>query len=87
MNKLFFIIITLTILFSSCGNKENTKSNVHTHEDGSVHTDHDNGTVVTPKQELFEVKNDSVEIVNDTDKSEKESEHDHSHENGHEHTH
>ena len=87
MNKLFFAIIALTIIISSCGNEANTDSNVHTHDDGSLHENHDNKSNTVPEQESFDIKNDSVNLVIDTIVHEEESDHTHSHEHGTEHKH
>lgn len=87
MKNIFFTIAIFIILLSSCRNKSNRKTNTHIHDDGTEHIDHENGSVATPKQELFELEFDSLHIEKDTLNSEHETEHSHSHEGGHEHTH
>jgi len=87
MKKILFIIAALAILFSSCGTRTNENTDSHTHDDGTVHADHQNGSDTIPEQEIFEVQNDSDQLGKDTLKSADESDHEHSHENGHEHQH
>ena len=73
MKKILFILAVTTILFSSCGSRANENTDSHTHEDGTVHSDHQNSSDTIPEQEVFEVQ--------------EESDHEHSHEEGHEHQH
>jgi len=87
MKNLFFAIIAAAFLFSSCGNNSEKKTNTHTHHDGSVHNNHDESHEVAPKQEVFEVESDSIEVKNDTSKTEAKKEHSHSHNGGHTHKH
>ena len=85
MKNIFFTVAILVFLLSSCGTNSNKKTDTHTHEGGSEHVNHDNASDVAPKQEAFEVDNDSLHTEKDTMKNEHENEH--SHEDGHEHTH
>lgn len=82
-----FIIIAFAMMFGSCTNSSNKKTDTHTHDDGSVHTDHKNGTESAPNQEVFEVNKDSLEIKKDSLKTKIKAEHSHSHEDGKEHKH
>ena len=90
MKKIVFILTIAAFALTSCGG-EKKKDNVdtHTHEDGTVHTDHtpDLENKAMPAQESFEVEVDSVhqnaaDTVNDHDHG-----HDHDHEGEHDHQH
>lgn len=85
MKNTFLIITILFIFLSSCGINSTKKTDSHTHDDGTEHINHDNSSVTAPKQELFEIDNDSLSIDKDTLKSEHDNEHSHSHEDGHKH--
>ncbi len=87
MKNIFFTIAMSAILLSSCGNDTNKKTDMHTHEDGSEHVNHDNAFNEAPEQELFEIEHDSISAKKDTLKSDAKKEHSHSHEGGHEHKH
>ncbi|KAA6345226.1 hypothetical protein EZS27_007202 [termite gut metagenome] len=78
MKKIFLAIALCGFLFASCGNKSN-KNNTHTHEDGSVHTDHSAAEQPKPVQESFEVKADSSATVKADSLKTKEKEHTHDH--------
>ena len=73
MNKLLFIssICTAMFLIVSCNN--NSKTDTHTHDDGSTHQDHD---TTKPVQQEFNVA--------DTTKKDTTA---HTHEDGKPHTH
>lgn len=85
MKNIFLTVAVLVILLSSCGINSNKKTDTHTHEDGTEHINHDNGSVEAPEQEVFEMEKDSLSTKNDTLKSDHEKEHSHSHEDGHKH--
>ncbi len=87
MKKLFFTVLAMVVLLSSCGSRSNTQTNTHTHDDGSEHASHSNESSATPDQESFELKHDSTHIKKDSVKSEDHSDHEHSHENGEAHKH
>lgn len=87
MKKFFFTVLAMAIFLISCGDKSNEKTDTHIHEDGSLHSNHDDGSVVMPEQEVFEVQKDSVQLEKDTLKSVDESDLKHSHESGEEHKH
>ena len=55
MKKIFFAVMAMAILFSSCGNGSNEKTNAHTHEDGTVHTNHDQSSDKTPDQKVEQI--------------------------------
>ena len=70
----FIGIASITII--SCGNNsENTETTTHTHEDGSVHVDHD---TTKPAQQEFTVGDSTT-----TDTTTKE----HTHKDGEKHSH
>lgn len=81
------------MVLSSCTNSSNKEMDTHTHEDGAVHTNHnDDAAESTPNQEVFEVSKDSIQIKNDSLKTDSlktkiKAEHTHSHEGGKEHKH
>lgn len=88
--KNIFVAIAMAafaILFSSCGNNPDKKTNTHTHDDGSEHINHDNSHEALPEQEVFELESDSLPVKKDTLNIEHQEEHTHSHEDGHEHSH
>lgn len=85
MKNIFLTIAIIAILFSSCRNNSSKKTDTHIHDDGTEHVNHDNSTEKMPKQELFEVKVDSLTFKKDSLKSEHETEH--SHDGGHKHKH
>lgn len=85
MKNIFLTVTISIILLSSCGVNSTKKVDAHIHEDGTEHTNHDNSSVTTPKQELFEIENDTLSNENETLKNEHEKEHSHSHEDGHKH--
>lgn len=87
MKNIFFAILASAFLFSSCVNNSEKKTNIHMHDDGSEHVNHDATPDVAPKQEVFELESDSLTVENDTIKSDAKKEHSHSHEGGHEHAH
>lgn len=87
MKNIFFAIVASAILFSSCGNNSEKKTNTHMHDDGSEHVHHDAAPDVAPEQEVFELESDSLTVKNDTIKCEAKKEHSHSLEGGHEHAH
>ncbi len=87
MKNIFFAILASAFLFSSCVNNSEKKTNIHMHDDGSEHVNHDNTFNEAPEQELFEIEHDSISAKKDTLKSEHEKEHTHAHEGGHEHKH
>jgi hypothetical protein len=67
-------ILAIALIFAiSCNNNPKTESGTHTHDDGSVHTDHDTST---PVQEEFR--------VTDTIKKDTSS---HTHPDGEKHSH
>lgn len=69
--------ISIALFIFSCNNAtENTDGNAHTHEDGTVHSDHAPDTV-KPAQQEFDV----------ADTTHTEPKEEHSHEDGHTHTH
>jgi hypothetical protein len=81
--KMKTLIITLAlvgILLSSCSNNSSNNKDTHVHDDGTKHSNHDHKTDETPKQEQFEVGNDTL-------KNGEENNHTHSHDGGHDHTH
>ncbi len=86
MKKLLFVLMVLAITVSSCGSRTNEKTDTHTHDDGSQHTNHNESTDEAPKQELIEI-HDSVQSEKDTLINKHESDHEHSHETGKEHKH
>ena len=87
MKNALFVIAIFVIVLSSCRNKSTKKTDTHVHDDGTVHNNHNDGSVAAPKQESFEVDVDSLYHEKDTLKEEHEKAHSHSHEDGHEHTH
>jgi len=92
MKNIFIIIAVFAMIFGSCANSSNKKTDTHTHDDGAVHTNHSNATESTPNQEVFEVSKDSIQIKKDsltTDslKTKIKAEQSHSHEDGKEHKH
>jgi hypothetical protein len=87
MKNLFFAIAASAFLFSSCVNNSEKKTNIHKHDDGSQHVNHDATPDISPEQEVFELKGDSLTVEKDTIKSKAKKEHSHAHEGGHEHAH
>jgi len=83
MKKLFFTALVLTFLLGSCGNRSNKNTDTHSHEDGTEHTDHQSDTI--PKQESFEVHDESDHLKKDS--LEKASKDEHKHESGKGHKH
>ncbi len=61
----YFLISTaiVALIFAGCGQKSQ-KPNTHTHEDGSVHSDH--AEQPTPEQETFVVATDSLTTETDS---------------------
>jgi hypothetical protein len=77
-NSILFIAI-LTLLFIACnGNKQHShqEAGTHTHDDGSVHKDHDANQA---KQEEFAVGADTTSHTKDTSKAHSHDGHGHSH--------
>lgn len=85
MKNILFAIAIFAISLSSCGNKSTKETGTHTHDDGTVHENHNHGSEEMPEQELFEVQIDSLSNEKDSLKSEDKTEH--SHDGGHKHTH
>jgi hypothetical protein len=82
MKNILFTIAILVFLLSSCNNNSSEKAGTHVHDDGTEHSDHDNGNEKTPDQEEFEVKDslpDEKESLKSDDKTM------HTHDDGHEH--
>jgi len=86
MKNTFFAIVFFAILFGSCRNNSSKPTGTHTHDDGSVHTDHEHLEEKMPKQELFEVEIDSLLFQKDTLSISKQKI-EHSHNGGHPHKH
>lgn len=89
MKNIFFAITlaAFIIIFISCGNIADKKTNTHTHDDGTEHNNHNHAYEAEPEQEVFELKGDSLPTEKDTLMNEHKNEHSHTHEDGHEHTH
>jgi hypothetical protein len=87
MKNIFIAIVVFAFIFSSCGNNSNKKTNIHTHDDGTEHINHDHAYDTVPDQEVFELDGDSLSDIKDTLNHTHENEHSHSHDDGHEHTH
>jgi uncharacterized lipoprotein NlpE involved in copper resistance len=79
MKQLLISSALLIFVFASC-NQTTQKPGTHTHEDGSVHSDHAEQAV--PAQESFVVTPDSLTVETDS-----LNKHDHDHEHGQSHTH
>lgn len=77
MKKYFIALSILAVLFSACSNNQTNDNNTHVHDDGSVHENHSQDTLV--KQEEFTAPTDST-VINT------EPAHEHTHD-GHEHPH
>ena len=82
MKTIFIAAATFIFFLTSCGTDSDT--NAHTHEDGSIHADHDIDSM--PAQETFEIEQDSVQLNTDSLNS-KEDEQKHSHKDGKVHKH
>ena len=81
--KIKILAIAIILGLSACGGRSSNKQDSHTHDDGSVHSDHSNNHEQTvPEQESFKVEADTT-IVVDTVKAKT---HTHSH-NEHTHSH
>ena len=88
MKKIFVAIAICGYLFASCGNRSNNNNQgTHTHEDGSVHGDHDATPQAKPAQETFEVKADSITVKADSLKNQAHDRHEHDHGDGKPHKH
>ena len=85
MKNILSAIAIFAILLSSCQNNSSKQTDTHIHEDGTEHINHENSAETTPKQELFEVENDSLTIEKDSLNSKAGKMH--SHDDGHEHKH
>ena len=75
-HKLFYIAITAFVMASCNQSCNNNKTQTHTHEDGSIHSDHPEENA--PAQESFVIDNDSL-------MHERDSLHNHEQEHSHEH--
>lgn len=83
MNKIIILAITIFSL-TACGNNTSSTPCTHTHEDGTVHHDHEHESAcetTTPTQESFQVE--ETDTTGSTAPSECHTEghhhHDHSH--------